>query len=59
MGGIWKRLTMSAREAQERCKLNLMEDSGHSSEDLNAERNGASKDQTQELSVRNKDCTGY
>lgn len=42
---------MLAREAIEWCKLSLMEDSGHSSEDQNADSNPASKDQAQEVQL--------
>lgn len=50
---------MPAEEvARECCKLTLMGDSDENSEDLNADRNAASKSQAQEVSVRKEDCTG-
>lgn len=55
---IRKGLEMPARKALECCKLNLMEDCSHSSEDQNAGKNADGKDQAREVSFGKKDSIG-
>lgn len=55
VGGVWQVLEIQADEALECCKLNLMGDSGQTSEEHNVDYSAAGKDQAQEISTGKKD----